>query len=154
MLNSRSSFGSWQRIFGTNDRFAVESFCRARDISFEWRRGDTLHTREVRPAVRTHPVTGERVWFNQAHMWHITNSPIPLDEQLLSEDDFPMNASFGDGSRFDIAMLDDIRSAYRSATRMFEWQAGDLLLLDNMLVAHGRMPFRGPRQVMVAMGNR
>jgi alpha-ketoglutarate-dependent taurine dioxygenase len=47
--------------------------------------------------------------------------------------------------------MDEIRGAYDSETVKFDWQRGDLLLVDNMLVAHGREPFTGNRKVLVAM---
>jgi alpha-ketoglutarate-dependent taurine dioxygenase len=31
------------------------------------------------------------------------------------------------------------------------WEAGDLLMLDNLLAAHGRRPFSGERRIAVAM---
>ncbi|WP_281425855.1 TauD/TfdA family dioxygenase [Polymorphospora rubra] len=31
------------------------------------------------------------------------------------------------------------------------WRAGDLLLIDNVLTAHGRRSFEGTRRVLVAM---
>lgn len=34
---------------------------------------------------------------------------------------------------------------------VFPWQTGDVLMLDNMLTAHAREPFQGPRKVVVAM---
>lgn len=53
-------------------------------------------------------------------------------------------------------MLDHIRRAYEVETYRFQWQRGDVLLLDNMLVSHShshsRTPFTGKRQVLVAMG--
>jgi alpha-ketoglutarate-dependent taurine dioxygenase len=32
------------------------------------------------------------------------------------------------------------------------WQKGDVALLDNMKISHGRMPFEGDRRILVAMG--
>ena len=31
-------------------------------------------------------------------------------------------------------------------------QEGDILMLDNMLSAHGRNPYTGPRKILVTMG--
>jgi alpha-ketoglutarate-dependent taurine dioxygenase len=36
--------------------------------------------------------------------------------------------------------------------RTFDWQKGDVLLCDNYLVMHGRQPYSGHRQIVVAMG--
>jgi alpha-ketoglutarate-dependent taurine dioxygenase len=33
------------------------------------------------------------------------------------------------------------------------WQAGDLMVVDNVRTAHGREPFEGPREVVVAMAD-
>ena len=51
--------------FGTDDRGAVESYCRANAIEFEWQPDGGLRTRQRRSAVVRHPVTGQRCWFNQ-----------------------------------------------------------------------------------------
>lgn len=154
MFGASSAHASWQWIFQTQERSVVEQFCIERDIAFSWERGDTLVTRETRPAVRVHPITDEAVWFNQAHMWHVSNSPIAIDMKTMRAEDLPMNAYRGDGEPLRVQLLDEIRRAYRASTRMFDWQAGDVLLLDNMLVSHGRMPFTGSRRILVTMGNR
>ena len=43
--------------------------------------------------------------------------------------------------------------AYAQVTGRFAWEQGDVLLLDNMLTAHGRRPYSGARQVVVAMSD-
>ncbi|WP_437305954.1 TauD/TfdA family dioxygenase [Sorangium sp. So ce388] len=144
----------WQKVFGTNDRAEVERFCRAAGIACEWKADGELRTRQVCQAVATHPRTGEHVWFNQAHLFHVSNLDPATREALLSiftEQDLPRNALYGDGSPIEGAALDEIRDVYRQLAVEFAWREGDVLLADNMLVAHGRAPFRGPRKVLVAM---
>jgi len=40
---------------------------------------------------------------------------------------------------------------YQQEAVIFPWQAGDILMLDNMLTSHGRKPFVGARKVLVGM---
>jgi len=148
-----SPFNSWAKAFETRDREMVEQYCMERDIGAEWLADDKLRTREMRPALVRHPVTDEAVWFNQAHLWHYTNSPLAASMVGASERGLPMNVYFGDGSPLDLRSLDMIRAAYAAEKTLFTWQLGDLLALDNRLFAHGRMPFSGPRKIMVAMRN-
>jgi alpha-ketoglutarate-dependent taurine dioxygenase len=146
---------SWQAVFETDDRAFVESYCREGRIEFEWRPDGGLRTSQVRPAVARHPRTGETVWFNQADQWHPSNLGAELSARLgatTGEEDLPINAYYGDGSPFDTQTLEAVRGAYRKATVAFRWQEGDVMLIDNMLAAHGRMPYSGPRRVAVAMG--
>jgi alpha-ketoglutarate-dependent taurine dioxygenase len=101
-----------------------------------------------------HPVTGETVWFNHATFFHVSTLEPMLRDALLAEfdpDDVPTNSCYGDGSPIEADVLDLLRAAYRDATVAFPWQEGDILLIDNMLAAHGRSPFTGPRKVVVAM---
>ncbi len=69
----------------------------------------------------------------------------------VGEEGLRLNARFGDGSRIDPVMLEEVRGAMRREMSLVPWQAGDILILDNMLAAHGRMPFAGPRKILLAM---
>jgi alpha-ketoglutarate-dependent taurine dioxygenase len=113
-----------------------------------------LRTRQVRPAAAQHPITGEMVWFNQAHLFHVSNLGSEMQESLykvFDEQDLPRNAYYGDGSPFSSEDLEEVRRAYKEATVVFSWQPGDILMLDNMLVAHGRRPYSGQRRILVAL---
>lgn len=144
----------WTKVFNTMDRGVVERFCRAAGITYEWKPDGELRTRQVCQAVAVHPRTNEAVWFNQAHLFHVSNLEPAVREALLSvvsEADLPRQACYGDGTPIDTAVLDEIRDVYRCHAVQFPWQRGDVLMLDNMLAAHGRTPFKGPRKILVAM---
>lgn len=145
---------TWQTVFQTNDRAAVEAYCDAAQIRWQWGEGERLKTWQVRPAVAQHPETGEMIWFNQAHLFHVTNLPPDVRESLLEtvgEEGLSRHSYYGDGSAIEPEALAEIRDAYEKEAIEFDWQAGDLLLLDNMLVAHSRRPYTGPRSVLVGM---
>jgi alpha-ketoglutarate-dependent taurine dioxygenase len=144
----------WQAVFQTTSKSAVEEYCRSAGIGFEWKNSDHLRTSQVCRAVASHPQTGEMVWFNQAHLFHVSSLPAEARETLLStcqEEDLPRNAYYGDGSPIELAVLDEIRAIYQQEAVLFPWQEGDILMLDNMLIAHGRSSFVGPRKILVSM---
>ena len=144
----------WPEVFQTPDKSVVEQHCREASIELEWKDGNRLRTRQVRPAIRTHPYTGEQSWFNHMLFFHITSLPPSVRDAFVSgikEEDFPFNTYYGDGSPIEPSVLEEVREAYAQETVAFQWQKGDILMVDNMLVAHGREPFTGPRKIMVAM---
>lgn len=153
--NYGDGFGlPWQRVFGTTDRQEVEAFCRQAGISVEWKDENRLRTRATRPAIARHPGSGEEVWFNHAVLFHVSS----LDPKLrrtalgdLADDELPHNTYFGDGAPIDPDLIEAVRRAYRQVTMSLPWSVGDVMLLDNMLAAHGREAFRGDRKVVVAM---
>ena len=145
----------WQQAFNSEDRQTVERFCRANRIDFEWKADGELRTRQVCQAVARHPLSQAMVWFNQAHLFHVSNLAPAVREGLLAvvDDplDLPRNVYYGDGSTLEDSALEEIRGVLDDCTLRFPWQQGDVLMLDNMLVAHGRASFKGARKVIVAM---
>lgn len=144
----------WQEVFQTESKAEVEEYCRGAGIRFEWQEGDRLRTSQVCQAVAKHPKTGEMVWFNQAHLFHVSALLPEVRDTLLAnfkEEDLPRNTYYGDGSPIAAEALDEIRRAFDQEMIVFPWQEGDVLILDNMLAAHGRMPFAGSRKTVVGM---
>ncbi|HEV2863283.1 MAG TPA: TauD/TfdA family dioxygenase [Pyrinomonadaceae bacterium] len=144
----------WQTVFQTTDKAEVEAYCRARGIEVEWKEGDRLRTRAVRPAITRHPRTGEPAWFNHATFFHVSTLEPLIRDALLAEfrtEDLPTNTYYGDGSPIEPSVLEELRQLYREETVSFAWEQGDVMMLDNMLTAHGRRPYAGPRKVLVGM---
>ena len=146
----------WKEVFQTEDRAEVEQYCRDNELDFEWVGDNGLRTSQILPAIADHPVTGEKVWFNQAHPFHVSSLGDETRESMVSvfgEDNLPRNSYYGDGSPFDEADLQVIRDAYDKVTIAFPWQKNDLILVDNMLYTHGRRPYTGARKVLVGMAH-
>ena len=146
----------WQTTFQTKDKAAVEEYCRRAKISPEWVDGDRLRTRQVRPVFGTHPRTGETLWFNHLTFFHISTLDKALRDVLsaqLAEQDLPNNTYYGDGAPIESEVMDELRAAYEAETVTFQWRRGDVLLIDNMLTAHARSSYAGPRRVLVAMAD-
>ena len=144
----------WQTVFQTTDQKTVEAYCREAGIALEWQDNGQLTTRQIRNAVVNHPRTGEPVWFNHATFFHSSTIQPEIRQMLLtqySERQLPYQTYYGDGSDIEDSTAEMLRAAYREETVSFRWQQGDILMLDNMLVAHGRNPFTGPRKIVVGM---
>lgn len=153
LRNFRRGVGlAWQETFQTEDPEQVRRYCRDARIEIELFEGDRLRTRQVRHAIARHHTTGEPVWFNQAHLFHLGGLDPAVADSLrrtYAEEELPRNAYFGDGSRIPDAVVGDIVEAYRNAEVSFDWRRGDVMLLDNMLFAHARTPFEGERLIAV-----
>ena len=147
----------WREVFQTDSKAEVEDYCAKAGMKVEWHGDKHLRTSQICQAVTKHSVTGEWAWFNQAHLFHISSLDVELRSSLQAGasgpgGNEPRNAFFGDGSEISEAALDHIRSVYEKEKVAFVWQRGDVLILDNVLKAHGRNPYRGPRQIVVGMG--
>jgi alpha-ketoglutarate-dependent taurine dioxygenase len=146
----------WQKVFGTNEKAEVEAYCHNSNIQCEWLGDERLRTRQVRRACAVHPFNGETLWFNHIAFWHSSSLDATVREVLVrdyGEEGIPYSTYYGDGSRIEDCTVAVLRRAYDNAVIAFPWENGDFLLLDNMLIAHGRRPYKGQRKVIVAMGD-
>jgi len=142
--------------FGTDDRDAVERYCRANAIEVDWQPDGTLRTRQRRSAVVAHPVTGERCWFNQVAFLNEWTLDPEVREFLVEEygaHGLPFNTWFGNGDPIGPEVVDQLNTVYVAETAREPWQAGDLMLVDNIRTAHSREAFEGDRQVLVALAD-
>lgn len=145
---------SWQEVFQTEDRAEVDAYCEQHGIQAEWLGGERLRTRHVVQATLEARATGTKVWFNQAHLFHVSSLPAEVERELrenFAEDELPRNALYGDGTPLDPADLAAVRAAYGPEEIALPWQAGDIVIVDNEQFSHGRNPYSGARTVLVAM---
>ena len=157
-VRSYHNFGgagkSWQQAFETDNREEVEKFCANANMDCEWFEWG-LRTETFGHGVYTHPVTKEIAWINQADQFHAKyNTPWADDfnPEEFDESQLPFHAYFGDGSQINVADLDERRRVQSQFEILFDWEEGDILLLDNILTMHGRKPYTGVREILVSMG--
>lgn len=179
--DDRSLFGSftWEQAFGTDEKKVVESFLSGRQKDFPSLRWSWITEYTGAPeslsytfradAEIPHPhVPGERVWFNQATSMHRsyfhahTSFPSLLDVPVPFEANssnaacrrYPFDTSFGDGTEIPETIVRTLRQVYWNNSVVFQWEAGDLLILDNLVTAHGRLEFDSTvsnRQIFVSL---
>jgi alpha-ketoglutarate-dependent taurine dioxygenase len=146
---------SWQRFFGTDDRRVVEESCQQAGMTCEWYGQDDLRISQRCRAVLQHPKTGEKSFFNQVQLHHVHCLDPETRESLLAlfkRDELPRHVYYGDGSEIEDSVMDHVGEVYERNAVRFQWKQGDLVSLDNMLTAHARDPYVGPRKIVVALG--
>lgn len=145
----------WRDFYKTDERAVVEAVCREQGVEFEWLANGGLQTRTPCPAVIRHPYTGEKSFFNQVQLHHDYCLQADVRRDLLGivgAGHMPRQVYFGDGTPIDDAVMEQLGQLYEACAVRFDWRRGDVVMLDNMLVAHARDPFEGPRRIVVAMG--
>jgi len=151
------SHKSWRQVFETDDRARVEELCREHEFDFEWQGDNWIRISQTRPAVATHPETGETVWFCQTHLYDFNPRLLGLwrwvgAKIFYARPHTRLHEVFhADGSPISRADLYHVLDALDACTVSFPWKQGDVLVLDNVLSMHGRAPFTGERRILAAM---
>jgi alpha-ketoglutarate-dependent taurine dioxygenase len=150
-----------EETFNTRDHGEIERLCRRDDIQYQWKGESWLQTRQTRPAFRTHPVTGDRVFVATPHLWHRASwsrqlhSSLEKDlvEYLMAEEPTEswMHALYGDGTPINDTVINELYEFFEREKISIPWHAGDILILDNILASHGRNSFTGDRRVFAAL---
>jgi len=156
-LHGGNGFGpSWQDTFETKEKVVVENFCKDNSSEYIWDNDNGLRIIQRSAGIISHPVTQEEVWFNQIDQFHPSHLNPEIYETLMflyknNESALPMNVTFGDDSPISSDMVKSIRNTIDQLAISSPWQKGDLLFVDNVLVCHGRNPYKGDRKVLVSM---
>jgi alpha-ketoglutarate-dependent taurine dioxygenase len=148
---------SYAEAFGTEDRGEVERYCRDNGIEFEWQPDGGLRTRQRRSAIVRHPVTGQRCWFNQIaflNEWTLDPEIREYLVEVYGPDGLPFNTRFGNGDPIGPEIVDLLNQVYESHTVREPWQNGDLMLVDNIRMAHSREAYQGAREIVVGLADR
>ena len=144
----------WQAAFGTDDPAEAEAYGRRNGIGFEWGGRGELVTRQRRTGIVTHH--DRPVWFNQIaflNEWTMAPELRRFLTEVLGRDRLPFNTAYGGGDPVGRDVVDTILDRYEGLTVREPWQDGDLLLVDNLRMAHSREAYEGRREVVVAMGS-
>jgi alpha-ketoglutarate-dependent taurine dioxygenase len=147
---------SYAEAFGTDDRAAVERYCRANAIDFAWQPEGGLRTRQRRSAVVRHPLIGQRCWFNRVaflNEWTLDPEVREFLVDVYGVDGLPFTTRFGNGDPIGEDVVALLNEVYQAHTVREPWQAGDLLLVDNIRTAHAREAYTGPREVLVGLAD-
>lgn len=134
---------SWRSTLGAGNRDEAEARLRKLGYDWEWQDDDSLRaTTPVLGAVRQLP-DGRSVFFNQL---------IAAFRGWSDSRNDPSRAiSFGDGEPITPADMAEAIRLSDELTFDMPWQAGDVVLVDNFLVMHGRRPFSGKRRVLASL---
>lgn len=153
-LTRASSNGEtgWVDTFGTQDRELVERHLSASGYTYEWGEDDSLRYHYNRAAFLAHPDTGEELWFNQVTELHCSywraHPGFPSDRP---DHEYPATTTYGDGEAIDEDLISSLRGALWQTTRAVRMRRGDVLVLDNQVLQHGRFAFDGPRRHFVSL---
>ena len=154
-LHDGVGFGkSWQQTFESDSRDEVEGFLAGTGAEWEWRQDGGLRVEQPGPSTIVDERTGSEVWFNQADQWHaatLGDETAAALASIMPEADMPQSVVFADGSPVPADYVTQVRDRGLAQAVDVDWNQGDLMLIDNVLVGHGRRPFTGPRRVLVAM---
>jgi hypothetical protein len=151
---------NWQKLFFADSKQEVEKRCEELGYDFTWADDDSLSWSYIRPAFVKHTHDGEECWFNQATCLHHTyyndypgGAVDRPGEPVLQGSSQPHDTSYGDGTPFTEKELQFMRARLWERANAVTWSNGDLLVMDNTRVAHGRMSYseNSNRSILVSL---
>ena len=134
----------WQSTYGTDIKEEAEKIALELVGSIEWLPNGCLKTiSNVLPAIREDIRTGKIIWFNAI---------IAVYKGWKDCRNSPETAiTFGDGSPMDPTVMDLLETVHNELAIDFIWKKGDIVMVDNRQVLHGRRTFIPPRRILVAI---
>lgn len=134
---------SWRSTLSVETKDAAEKRLRNLGYTWEWREdGSVRVTTAALPAVRE-VSEGRKTFFNQliAAFRGWSDSRNSADKSI----------TFGGGEPITAQDMAPAIKAADELTADCAWQPGDVALIDNFTVMHGRRPFEGKRRVLASL---
>ncbi len=146
----------WDDAFETDDRSEVEARCAEMGMAPIWNDDGTLTLVTDLTAFETHPVTGETFYRLHIHTNKAFETPErnALTQALRASQRMPSGHSLGNGEPLPDDDCERLAANYRAVTVAWPWHSGDVMILDNLIVTHGRNPYQGTRDTQVALLDR
>ena len=134
---------SWRSTFRAETREQAEVRMTLLGYSWEWQPDGSLRvTTPVLPGVKELS-TGHRSFFNQL---------IAASKGWKDDRNDPSKAiTFGDGSPLNVEAVHTASTLADEITFDVPWQKGDVALVDNFAVMHGRRTFTGTRKLLASL---
>eukprot|EP00117_Sycon_ciliatum_P017221 scpid42881/ scgid16311/ Clavaminate synthase-like protein At3g21360 len=173
-----SMLKGWEDLFETTDKAAVEDDARQDELTVDWKENDDLRLTNVTEPYQVHPETGDKVWFNHMQLFHqkllareLMHSArrtgnllrwlfawllLLLSHIILfvrGSENLGMHTMYGDGTEVSRQDCDHLQETVWKHTKYDRWQLGDILMIDNLAISHGRQPFTGKRKIVVGWAN-
>ena len=134
---------SWRSTLSADDKTAAETKLAQLGYTWRWQADDALSvTTPILPAVRE-LADGSRSFFNQ-----LIAAFFGWQD---SRNDGRRAITLGDGSALDAVAMQSAVALAEELTVDLQWQLGDVALVDNLRVMHGRRPFQGERKVLASL---
>jgi alpha-ketoglutarate-dependent taurine dioxygenase len=158
LLNKiQRSHKSWTEVFETNSKASVEQTCLDNEFAWKWLSRDWLEIQQTRPATLVHPITKEKVWFNQAHLYDFNPKLLGWKRYLGARLFYVRKSTrlhdilYADSTKIPTKLLYQVLDTLHENTVSFPWRKNDVMVLDNILTMHGRAPFAGKRRILTAL---
>lgn len=151
------SHKTWMQVFETQSKDDVERKCQESGFEYRWRKNDWLQILQKTPSTLAHTQTKEKIWFNQAHLYDYNPRLVGKLNWLgvkfvYARPHTIMHEIFyGDGTPVRKKELYTVMDVLDACTISYPWQKRDFLVLDNVLMMHGRAPFKGKRKIYTAL---
>jgi alpha-ketoglutarate-dependent taurine dioxygenase len=175
LLTDPTMLKGWEEVFDTDKKEDIEEECRKNHIDFSWAKNDDLKLVSRESAIETHPDTGKKVWFNHVQVFHwsmIWDELYRVYKRVgvikylflailsyLAKFVFlnwrggsrcGFHTSYGDGTEVDEKDARHIRDVMWKNMVFNRWRKGDIVMIDNFRISHGRQPYSGKRKVVVS----
>jgi hypothetical protein len=160
---------TWPEAFHTHSRTEVEKICAKFDLDYRWYPGGNLITNNIINPIVKHLYTNEDCLNIQ--LYHLRNHLLDFEnirprqnviwnwilqlsvKMMYWTHLYPIRIRYGDDKPIPGEVVKQIRQSLWDHSVIFSWEKGDVLILDNIATAHGRLNTVPPRKIFTAFGD-